>query len=91
MNKFIILCQSCGWKTISDLSDCGLYELKNDSMSSKKFRCPKCGRAITPRPISDPQSELERRKEDEKLEEQKKDWIKENIAFQKEFIREIPE
>lgn len=88
MNKSLLLCQSCGWKIISDLSNLKLYELKSDTMSARKFRCPQCGRAIAPRPISDPQGDLDRKKEDDKLEAQKKEWMSENIQFQKEFMKE---
>jgi hypothetical protein len=87
-DKHILLCQSCSWKLVSDLSDVALHELKNDSMGPRKFRCPRCGRAVVPRKTSDPQEEQNRKKEGERLKEESRKWIEENIKFQKEFKRE---
>jgi predicted RNA-binding Zn-ribbon protein involved in translation (DUF1610 family) len=86
--KYILLCQSCSWKIVSDLSDSGLHELKNDSMSSRKFRCPNCGRAVVPRGVSDPQKEQDRKAESERLKEENKKWMEENIRFQNNFVKE---
>lgn len=86
--KHILLCQSCSWKLVSDLSDSGLVEIKNDSMSSRKFRCPKCGRAVAPRSIKDPQEEHDRKAETERVREENKRWMEENIRFKTDFMRE---
>lgn len=86
--KYILLCQSCSWKLVSDLSDDGLHELNNDSMSSRKFRCPKCGRAVVPRKIADPQEEQNRKTESERLKQESKKWMEENIKFQNNFMKE---
>lgn len=86
--KYILLCQSCSWKLVSDLSESGLYELKNDSMSSRKFRCPQCGKAVVPRKIKDPQEEQNRKAESERLKQENKKWMEENIKFQNNFMKE---
>lgn len=87
--KFILLC-GCGWKKISDLnSENGAYEIKNDTMSPRKFRCPSCGFAITPRKTNDPQSELDRAKRDADMEEENKKWLKDSVERQTIFVKEI--
>jgi hypothetical protein len=86
--KFILLC-SCGWKRISDLSDKDLHELKNDTMSCRKFRCPSCGFAVSPRPAKDPQSELEGRLRERRMQEDDKKWLEESARAREEFMKEI--
>jgi predicted RNA-binding Zn-ribbon protein involved in translation (DUF1610 family) len=86
--KSIFLCSKCGWKRVSGLEDSGLIELKNDTMSSRKFRCPQCGLAITPRPCQDPQSELERKFEEERLKRENESFIADSDEFRKKFVEE---
>lgn len=86
--KFILLCASCSWKKISDLEE-DVIELKNDSMSSRKFKCEKCGRAVVPRKIKDPQSDLDKKIKEQKIQEENENWIKENINFKNKFLKEI--
>lgn len=88
MNKKILLCSWCGWKRISDLNDTDLKELKNDTLSSRKFRCQKCGRGVAPRPIKDPQKELELKNQETTIEQENKKWIEEILQFQEEFRKE---
>ena len=88
MSKKILLCSWCGWKRISDLTDPDLKELKNDTMSSRKFRCLKCGRGIAPRPIKDPQKELELKNKETNIKEENKKWIDEVLQFQDDFRKE---
>lgn len=85
---YILLCSSCDWKIVSDLSDTTLHELKNDTMGGRKFRCPRCGKAVSPRLAPDPQSDLDRKKEEDRLRHQNKKWMEENIQFQKNFNEE---
>jgi len=87
-DKYILLCQYCNWKKITDLKDVDLHELKNDTLSNRKFRCPKCGRAVCPRSIKDPQSELDNKLEGERIKEDNQRWIKESFRFQDEFLEE---
>lgn len=86
--KYILLC-GCGWKRISDLSDGDLFKLKNDTMSSRKFRCPGCGFAVTPRPAKDPQSELEDRLAEQKARDDYARWLEESARDREEFLKEI--
>lgn len=86
MTKVIILCSSCGWKRIAEGADTGLVEIKNDSLSSKKYRCPGCGRAISPRKFSDPQEEQDRRNEEEKMRKNEEKWRQENLDFRARFM-----
>lgn len=88
MSKKILLCSWCNWKRISDLNDPDLKELKNDSMSARKFRCPKCGRGVAPRPIKDPQKELELKNQETTIQQENKKWIEEIVQFQEEFRKE---
>lgn len=88
MPKYILLCEFCSWKTISDLTDTSLYELKSDTLSNKKYRCPKCGRAVAPRKCKDPQAEIDRAKRDEKIKLDNKKWMEESVEFQKGFLEE---
>lgn len=87
----IVLCQYCDWKFVGDLDNSDLIELKNDTMSSKKYRCKKCGRAVTPRPAKDPQQEVDRKIEEEKINQEKQNWIQENIDFRSKFLEETSE
>jgi DNA-directed RNA polymerase subunit RPC12/RpoP len=88
MKKAIILCASCGWKTVSDRDSIGLVEIKNDSLSSKKYRCPGCGRAVSPRNFSDPQKDQDNKKNEEKMKEENEAWLQENLDFHKSFMEE---
>lgn len=89
MPKSILLCE-CGWKKIlgEDLVDSPMA-LRNDTLSAKKFRCPSCGFAITPRPAGDPQSELDRRLREEKIAEENRRWLEESKRSTKEFMEKI--
>lgn len=84
----LLICE-CGWKRITDLSDPDLYELKSDTMSSRKFRCRSCGKAVTPRKIQDPQSEVDRKRREEELAEENRRWMEESIAAKERFMKEI--
>ena len=88
MSKKILLCEFCGWKKIAELDSSEIKELKNDSLSSRKFRCKKCGRAITPRSIKDPQKEVNLKSKELSLQEENKKWIEEALQFQNEFKKE---
>lgn len=84
-NKFILLCSHCGWKVISGPEFTGLKELKNDSMSSRKFRCEKCGRGVSPLRFPDPQSELDRKAKEERLKSENESFMDEAMEFQRSF------
>jgi|688.fasta_scaffold111793_4 hypothetical protein len=86
--KRIVLCDYCGWKKVCDPDESGLHELKSDTLSNKKFRCPGCGRAISARPFKDPQGEADRKSQETKMEEENKKWIEEHIQFQEKFLKE---
>jgi hypothetical protein len=86
--KQILLCDYCGWKKICDQGSSGLHELKNDTLSSKKFRCPNCGRAVSARSFKDPQGEADRKSHETKIEEDNKKWMEENTQFQEKFLKE---
>jgi predicted RNA-binding Zn-ribbon protein involved in translation (DUF1610 family) len=88
MKKVIILCSSCGWKRIADGDKIGLAELKNDSLSSKKYRCPGCGRAVSPRKFSDPQEEQDRKNKEEIMKKSEEKWRQENLDFHARFMEE---
>lgn len=88
MNKVIILCSFCGWKKIADKEKIDLYELKTDSLSSKKYRCPGCGRAVSPRKFSDPQREHDKKNEEESMKKNDEKWRQENLDFQVRFMEE---
>lgn len=88
MSKYILLCDYCSWKTISDLDSLKSQEIKNDTLSCKKFRCPKCGRAVSAKKIKDPQKDLEKQKEELRVQEENKKWMDESIAFQINFNKE---
>ncbi len=89
--KRIILCEPCGWKTVSDTDGINLTPLNSDTLSNKKYRCPNCGRAVTPRKCKDPQSELENKNKDEQVKRENKKWMEESIALQKAFKEETDE
>ena len=86
--KHIFICESCSWKKTCGIEESGLHELKSDTMSSRKFRCPGCGRAITPRGAKDPQAEMDRKAYDEKSRSENNKWIQEAIQFQSDFLKE---
>lgn len=89
MPKSILLCD-CGWKDILNSDLVGApKELNNDTMSSRKFRCPRCGFAVTPRPAADPQSELRIKLEEDRIAEENKRWLKESELKTKEFMEKI--
>lgn len=87
-NIQIFLC-GCGWKLVSDIEGSGLIELKNDTLSNRKFRCPLCGFAITPRKTKDPQSEIEKSRIEKEMIEDNKRWLEDSLKKQAEFIKEI--
>lgn len=74
-----------------ELEDTGLHELKSDSMSSRKFRCPGCGRAIAPRKFPDPQREMDLASEEKRIKEENEAFIIEHAEFQRNFLKEIEE
>lgn len=88
MSKVIVICQSCGWKRISEEDGVGLVEIKNDSLSGKKYRCPGCGRAITSRKFSDPQGDHELREKEKAMKEENEKWMKEHLEFRRKFTEE---
>jgi hypothetical protein len=89
IEKFLLLC-NCGWKKISDLKgDIGAVEIKNDTLSARKFRCPSCGFAVAPRKIKDPQLELDRANKDKEMIDENKKWLEESIEKQSKFIKEM--
>lgn len=83
--KAIILCASCGYKKVCEPEDTGLVELKNDTLSPRKFRCPGCGRAVAPRSFPDPQSELEGKAKEERLKAEHEAFVGEAMDFQRRF------
>lgn len=89
--KVIILCAYCSWKRICDFDNIGLHELKSDSMSSRKFRCPGCGRAIAPRKFPDPQKEVELAAKEDKVKEDNEAFIIEHAEFQRNFLKNMKE
>jgi DNA-directed RNA polymerase subunit RPC12/RpoP len=88
MSKYILFCDYCGYKIISDLKNLDLYELKNDTLSGKKYRCKNCGRAISPRKFKDPQKDLEKKQEEERIDQENKIWLQSSIDFQANFLKE---
>jgi len=42
----------------------------------RKFRCPSCGRVVTPKPIKNPQETIDRFHEQLESEQRKKEWEK---------------
>lgn len=89
MPKHIFFCDYCGWKKISELENNDIFELKNDSLSNKKYRCQNCGRAVVAKKIQDdPQKTLEEKKQKEKIEADNKKWIEEYIQQQINFAKE---
>lgn len=89
MSKYILLCDYCGWKAISDFKNTDIHELKNDTLSNKKYRCKKCGRGVCLRKFQDPQSELDKKIQEEKSKKETEDWIIENMDYRKNFLKEI--
>jgi hypothetical protein len=87
-NKYIFICESCDWKKTCGIEESGLRELKSDAMSSRKFRCPGCGRAMTPRGAKDPQSDIDRKLDDEKNRKENNKWMHDAIQFQSNFLKE---
>lgn len=87
-NKYILLCDYCSWKTVSSTDDIKIQQIKNDTLSCKKFRCPNCGRAISPKKIKDPQRDLEKLEEEKRSQEENKKWIDESMNFQINFNKE---
>lgn len=86
--KFLLLC-GCGWKMISDLSETGLYEVRNHTMGPRKFRCPSCGFAVTPRPAKDPQSEADSKAADARAAEENKRWLEESARERIKFMEKV--
>lgn len=84
-NKVILYCEFCNWKIVCDFDKIDLIRIKNDSISSEKYRCPDCGRAITPKPTKDPEQELQNKLKEDKLKKENDSWIKENIEYQIQF------
>lgn len=86
--KFIFLC-GCGWKSVSCLEDSGIVEIKNDTLSNRKFRCPSCGFAITPRKTKDPQADIEKAIKEKEMAEETKRWLEDSVQRQVNFIKEM--
>lgn len=84
----IFLCGSCGWKKVCRLEQSGMHELRSDTMSSRKFRCPSCGRGVAPRKFPDPQSEADRQSAETNLKIEYEDWLDKSMDHQREFLRE---
>jgi len=84
----ILLCQSCGWKEVCELDRSVAVEIKNDSMSSRKFRCPSCGRGVVPRSFPDPQRELDLKSKDERIKSEMDEWTERSLDFQKRFLED---
>lgn len=89
--KVILLCASCGWKRVCDGECSGLRELKTDTLSSRKFRCPGCGRGVAPRKFPDPQAEADRKAKDDRLKAENEAFLGETIDFQRKFSEGIDE
>lgn len=89
--KHIFLCEPCGWKIVSDIESVGLTPLNSDTLSNKKYRCPNCGRAMTPRKCKDPQSELEAKNRSEQIQQENKKWMEDSISIQKAFKEDTDE
>lgn len=70
-----------------DPDSSGLHELKNDSMSGRKFRCLGCGRGVVPRPAPDPQYEVDMKVKEEKSRSEYEDWMEKSIDFQRNFVK----
>jgi histone acetyltransferase (RNA polymerase elongator complex component) len=87
-DKLLFLCR-CGWKLISSLKDIQIKELKNDTLSNRKFRCPSCGFAISPSKMKDPQADIERAKKEKEMTEDTKKWLEESIEKQINFVKEV--
>ena len=85
----MFLCSSCGWKKVCQIEDSGLFELKSDTMSARKFRCPGCGRAICPKASSDPQFDLNMSMEEDRIKRENEAFIEESEQFQKDFMNGI--
>lgn len=86
--KFLFLC-GCGRKSVSGLEDSGMVEIKNDTLSNRKFRCPSCGFAITPRKTKDPQADIERFRKEKEMAEETKKWLEDSVERQVNFIKEM--
>ena len=89
--KVILLCSHCSWKRVCEIEDAGVYELKSDSMSSRKFRCPGCGRAIAPRNFPDPQKDLDIEAREERIKSENEAFLVDHEEFQKKFVKEVEE
>lgn len=83
---FIFLCSSCGWKKVCGLEDSGLLETSNDTMSSRKFRCPSCGRGISPNKFQNPQAEVDRAAAERSMKSEMDAWMAKSAEFQRKFI-----
>jgi transposase len=83
---FIFLCSSCGWKKVCGMDDSGLREVSNDTISSRKFRCPSCGRAISPKKFPNPQSEMDKTAAEKSMKLELEAWMAESAEFQSKFI-----
>lgn len=81
------LCEYCGWKRVFREGQSGLRPSPNDTMSADKFKCPGCGRAVTPRKIQDPQGEADRIARDDKAKSDNEAWLEKSMEYQREFIR----
>jgi hypothetical protein len=87
--KLILLC-NCGWKRLDELDGMNdLLELKNDTLSSRKFRCPCCGFAVTPRRVKDPQLDVDRIKKEIEIGEENKKWLEDSMEIQNKFMKEL--
>lgn len=85
--KSLVLCEYCGWKRVCDPENPGIPALDNDTLSSKKLRCPGCGRGVTPRPAADPQSDLDRKAKDDRAKAEYDSWMEKSVEFQRSFLK----
>jgi DNA-directed RNA polymerase subunit RPC12/RpoP len=88
MTKYLLFCDYCNWKKISNLEGDDVLELKNDSMSSRKYRCLNCGRAVSPKKIKDPQKEMEKKAKEQSLKKENEKWAEDNFKFKENFLNE---
>lgn len=87
--KFMLLC-TCGWKRVSALDSLeDVVELHNDTLGARKFRCPSCGFAVTPRKSKDPQSEVDKLRLEQEMERENRRWLEDSAEKQVKFIKEM--
>lgn len=83
----IALCEFCGWKRVFPAGDPSVRVSANDTMSSKKTKCPKCGRSVTPRKFPNPQGEADTAAKEQRNKLENEAWLERSAEYQREFIR----